>query len=702
MMIRILLLLALLSFPLASRAQLPTFTPGQTLTAAQLNAIAATATAAQATASAAAAGGVTVTATGSTTARMLADRAASLINVRDFGAKCDRSTDDWQAFSDTIARVNTLQSAGTRALLYVPPGMCIIGGGHGPLPAFALDTQGGAVGAGPDRSWVLMAATYTGALFQTQSAWMSNLFPDNGNTINPATNVKVGPFFRDISIVGDRTASAAQYGISLVGPSDFVSINNVDMFYINGGCLSVLTGMRESRISNLRCFNAGLTNIPAIELSASGTSGGGPNSFDNIDIYAPQWTGLHIRNNGTFVLGNYKMSRVRIEGQYQNPNNVTNDLLEIGDPVMTGAVGSIAIDQLLLINPYTGGCAMRVTGPTSVARPTDIIVKSGSIEGGGGVTGNQGNGLCLDAVRNGSFTFETLTAGGTEVTIGALAAPPLTLDLNGAGPSTITYSIDPAAQRVFQSPVYVNGDIISQKMSFGLTPHDGSVQGGNTLGVGAVDLQLARGVVTHAATSTFATIGGGQDNLAGASSTTIAGGISNQLVGQNSASPGGGFAADQGRAGTFVFGNGLFLVHGDAQLTSTVLRGLGSGTAPIRLTSGGAAANNTSSTANCLNVPANYSFGFSVRLHARDFTTPGTEYDWFVPDAMLTRQTSLASTALALGTPVVLSLGTITGAAVTATADTTNGCLSLTFTPPSANTTDTWHAVARIEAVEVQ
>jgi hypothetical protein len=37
----------------------------------------------------------------------------------------------------------------------------------------------------------------------------------------------------------------------------------------------------------------------------------------------------------------------------------------------------------------------------------------------------------------------------------------------------------------------------------------------------------------------------------------------------------------------------------------------------------------------------------------------------------------------------------------TATADTTNGCLNLSFTPPTGNT-DTWHPVARVETVEVQ
>jgi hypothetical protein len=130
----------------------------------------------------------------------------------------------------------------------------------------------------------------------------------------------------------------------------------------------------------------------------------------------------------------------------------------------------------------------------------------------------------------------------------------------------------------------------------------------------------------------------------------------------------------------------------------TVLRGSGASASAFRLTSGGAVAD----TGNCLNLPNGFAYGLSIHLHARNFTTTGTDYDWYVPNAILTRDASLASTTLALGTPAILTRGTVTGAAVAATADTTNGCLSLTFAPPTANTTDVWHAVARIDSVEVQ
>ena len=49
-----------------------------------------------------------------------------------------------------------------------------------------------------------------------------------------------------------------------------------------------------------------------------------------------------------------------------------------------------------------------------------------------------------------------------------------------------------------------------------------------------------------------------------------------------------------------------------------------------------------------------------------------------------------------LGPSYVSNAGT-----VAATADTTNGCLNISFTPPTSNT-DTWNVVGYVQTVETQ
>ncbi len=66
----------------------------------------------------------TVTATGATTARTLAAQAADVVNVKNFGAKCDGVTDDTAAIQAAI------NAGAGKALVYVPPGTnwCMVSG----------------------------------------------------------------------------------------------------------------------------------------------------------------------------------------------------------------------------------------------------------------------------------------------------------------------------------------------------------------------------------------------------------------------------------------------------------------------------------------------------------------------------------------------------------------------------------------------
>jgi hypothetical protein len=128
------------------------------------------------------------------------------------------------------------------------------------------------------------------------------------------------------------------------------------------------------------------------------------------------------------------------------------------------------------------------------------------------------------------------------------------------------------------------------------------------------------------------------------------------------------------------------------------MRGTGATGSVFRLTSD----NGTAGAADCINLPNNSGFQILVDVMAFDHTTVTKNETWSSWAGLLTRGASAAATAVTMaGTPTPLTNGTVTGSAIAATADTTNGCLNISFTPPTSNT-DTWNVVARVRTIEVQ
>lgn len=640
------------------------------------------------------------TATGSVTSRTLADRFAERVNVRDFGAVGDNVTDDRNAFAAAMARVNTLNVAGTPTVLYIPPGTYRIKGTNGALPQFTTRTNGGAIGAGEYKSFVTMDVTYTGDLFSWSEAWTDGTW---GSPFNPTTNF-AGPTVMDLTITGDRTVSGNQYALHFYDRTDYMLVQNVSVVRVKGGCISTGTPknvagngfLRESAIHHFHCTNGGDAAIPAMGFYSVGALGGNPFDGSDINIYGSFGPSFQIKNDAATGISNWKINGLRIEGTEGNPDSVAAHLLEIDtDDSVGGAIHDIAISHMQLSSPYTGFCAMRTTSHDAASKPYGLEIEGGIFVGGGA-----GKGLCIASGRDSTYHLSGITTTDTNVTLvpggaGFIGAG-ITLDGNGSE-QTWTWNVDAAVVRLPQTLLYKTGAPAGSVMSVAATYHDGTVIGGNGIGSGAVDLQVVRTTAAQVAASSNAVIGGGASNAITAQLSTIAGGNRNQLTGPFSAIPGGSLAIDRGRSGFFAFANSSFVSAGDAQLGITVFRGSGATASAFRLTSGGTVVD----AGNCMNLPNGFAYGFSIRLHARNFTTTGTDYDWYVPNAILTRDANVASTTLALGTPVTLTRGTVTGAIATVTADTTNGCLDVEFAPPTGNT-DTWHAVARIDSIEVQ
>lgn len=214
-------------------------------------------------------------------------------------------------------------------------------------------------------------------------------------------------------------------------------------------------------------------------------------------------------------------------------------------------------------------------------------------------------------------------------------------------------------------------------------------------GANAVDLQLERFTTAQGATGIGSALVGGLGNTAAAQSSAIVGGNQNWLQGINSGMTGGLFGRDFGQTSQ-VFANGRFATLGDAQTRVFVLRCTTSSASACALTADA----NAPGAANCVNLQVDSAMALQIQVVAFDHTTPANNFSWSMPDGLLIEGSAAANAAWIGGTAVTHNnnAGTVS---VAASADTTNGCLSLVFTPPSPNT-DTWNAVARVETTEVQ
>lgn len=230
---------------------------------------------------------------------------------------------------------------------------------------------------------------------------------------------------------------------------------------------------------------------------------------------------------------------------------------------------------------------------------------------------------------------------------------------------------------------------------------------GNGQASGAGSISLGGGVSIASGANTFVT--GPGNNVSGNGSAALNHGssVSGQYafaIGDTNTESGNdgfifGFSAnDHGAILAATHGCVKFATNGDCQGQEFLLRGTGNSTSPIRLTSDGSAP----SFFNCGNVQSNSAYSLVVTISAFDHTTPTKNETWQNWNMLLTAQGGPGTTALvSASTPTPLTNGTLTGSSISVTADTTNGCPNISFTPPSGNT-DTWNVNARVEALELQ
>jgi hypothetical protein len=308
-------------------------------------------------------------------------------------------------------------------------------------------------------------------------------------------------------------------------------------------------------------------------------------------------------------------------------------------------------------------------------------------------------------VQGTSITFPTYVA--------AISGTSLTLSQAASGSSTSTLS--------FFTPhgVVVGGGNNQATGAYSFIGGGGDAGTAANRNVASGDYSVVVGGRGNTASGVASFVGGGGyisgisfSNIAGGNSASVVGGLSNQASAQGSFA-GGGYANTSngtyssiigGARGTArsISGNTVFAasnnpiadVNGISQAALLILaRQTTDATATVL-----ASDSNAASTTNQVILPNNAAYHFKGSVIA-NVTGGGNTKAWSIEGA-IKRGANAASTAL-VGTPTVTSAYADAGAAtwaITATADTTNGGLAITFTGQAGTTI---RVVAKLETTEV-
>lgn len=237
---------------------------------------------------------------------------------------------------------------------------------------------------------------------------------------------------------------------------------------------------------------------------------------------------------------------------------------------------------------------------------------------------------------------------------------------------------------------------------------DSTVGGGNGNNATNTSATVAGGL-NNSASGTNAFVGGGSGNTASGGNSVVVGGSSNtvsqpsaSILGGGSNTADGEFASILGgrfghaRAvyGAEVRSSGRFAATGDAQRCRHILRIQTTNATATQVTSN----NSPAASNNQPSLPDGSAFAFSGKVVARNAAN-GDASAWEFK-GLIKRGSGSGTTALvAAVTPTVIAQDAgASGWAVTITADTTNGCLSINVAGAAATNLN-W--VADVETVEV-
>jgi hypothetical protein len=315
------------------------------------------------------------------------------------------------------------------------------------------------------------------------------------------------------------------------------------------------------------------------------------------------------------------------------------------------------------------------------------------------------------SIKVGQYITGTSIASDTYVA--AISGTSLTLSKNASGSSTSTLS--------FYTPhgVVVGGGNNQATGSYSFIGGGGDAGTAANRNVASGDWSFVGGGKGNTASGIGAVIVGGGigannsvfANTASGYSSFIGGGIGHTVTGQYTAVLGGSFNSATGVAGSVIAGRYATdrSISGISVLTSgyNPLTGLGTSQASVlilaRQTTDATPTvllsdSGSASATNQIALPNNSAYYFRGTVVA-GVTGGGNTKGWYI-EGVIKRGSGVGTTAL-VGTPTVISSYADVGAAtwaLTATADTTNGGLAITFTGQASTTI---RCVAKIETTEM-
>lgn len=527
---------------------------------------------------------ISLTATNTTTARLIADRFGEMLNVRDFGAVGDGTTDDSAAFAAAINKANSLWSTSKIRLPIVVPS------GNYRLMATTLPTFtfGGAIfGFGPRRTFITVDKTYPSApVFSWSEAWTFTNF--TSNTLTTSADV-CGPELIGLTIVGDRSSTNTQHGVVLYDRNDHVIMRDVEVTYLNGRALWIGSKLnqteaytRESSFTNFKVEYCGTSTIAAVEISSfteSGSDATNELDFYRLSIFGSAQAGLVLSNPNDFSsTRNIRFFGCRVESS-------GGDGVSIGLATDQGQVAIIGFHDLEVISSSSVG--LRITTGNTSLPPYEVSVIRGSFTNGNGKSVQIDVGMAID------LKLDAVDAG---IVLGTNAGSDIHID----GPGAANWS---------WSNLSTSG--VSAARPISAMPFRGMPKSRHHVGVSA---------------------------FSGSTNNTSA----------------------------------------------------------VRLTEDGQAAG----AGNVVNLTYSEALHTKIRVVALDKTNTANWMSWSLSGVLELTTGPGATTWTQTEAPVAGSGGTVTGASLAVSADTTNGGLNITFTPPTGNA-DTWNVAALLEYVLV-
>lgn len=634
-------------------------------------------------------------ANGATTAATEVARVSQVLNVvADFGGTCDGTTDDTAAFNAAISTANA-----TGHVIISIPGdathpACKVAGALTPISAAYV----GVAGSGPYAAQIVQTTDGVDTLTwsptspttgQVYGGSLQNIWLRRTATTTSGAGLKLvqaNGFFASNVDIRDFYTDIAIYGGSAI---------NVSNFNLGSG---LYFGSLRSGSSLIHAYAQALTSGYAwpSEVTFSNFDAKGANNYLDSALIVEGADGIW------FTSGHLGFAATQQVYFHPTVNGVG---------IQSVSFGNVGID-----GNGAGGIGVSIPALTvSGSFVRDVSVTGGEIED---VVGN-----AVD-VREPSAELRLATdvrnSGGWAVYNYASSAIDVSGIINNAGASVSstgaiyngTIGIANFHDLILKN---VTGSCLTMPTAIALsgplrTVNIATDQSCATPPGQSLNYQM-NGASQYASQPTG--LAGGQYSLAGAEAlawgnSAVAAGYGSTAAGDTVSAAGyfskvfGYTASDNDRYGAFVFGSGQNASLGDAQAARTVLRGSGSGTSAFRLTSDGQPARSGGNGGNCLNLWNYETALLEIKIVATDNQSFGNDFEYEMPAAKLAQGGAASSESYtAIGTAVTHSTGTGSTTSVAISADTTNGCLNVSFTPPSGNT-DAWHAVATVDAVEAR